>query len=149
MGRVPGWLEIEVAAHFGCYLYGVAWVETVGGFEPTALYGVPYELPLKDKCAIHAAGPAGEVIGCASFTEVGARKDRQDVIASGYLGSFEVLVEKAVSILHTRTTRFNRLVQLLRRKLESNDLVRIGSLPLGKTGAYLLDQNALAPQDDD
>jgi hypothetical protein len=136
----------EVATYFGARVRGIALTQTTGGLQAVAIYETRIAMPLEDRWIIKAAGPAGEVVAFGRYGVLGASIDRQHVRAIGYLDDFELLVQKATSILQTRRIRFDRLVSLLKQKIESNEVLTMEPLRRDKLGVYLLDEAALAPE---
>jgi len=114
----------EVATYFGARVHGIALTHKNDGLEAVALYETRIDMPLKDRCTIKAAGPAGEVIAFGRYGALGASVDRQHVREIGYFGDFDLLVQRATSILQTRRTRFDRFASLLKQKIYESDEVR-------------------------
>lgn len=135
----------EVAIHFGVRVHGVALSQVIGGVEAAAFYETRIEMPPKDWCTIKAAGPAGEVVAFGSYSPTGARRDLEDIRSSGYLEDFDALVREATSILFLRKVRFEGLTRkLCNRIFESDEVLTMNRLKLGRIGAYLLDEADLA-----
>jgi hypothetical protein len=112
----------EVAIHFGGSVRGIALEPKNGGIVAQAIYEIPENLAVEDRCTIFAAGSAGEVLAYRVYGFEGAIGDRADIAALNPEADYDSLVEKAGTILRSRSERFDRLSHLLRRKLLYTDI---------------------------
>jgi hypothetical protein len=139
-----------VARYFGANVYGIALSRVDGGMEAAAIYETSITMGLKDWCTIKAAGPAGEVIVFGRYGRAGARRDVDDVQSRGWVGNFDILVRQATFILQARQERFDRLTRALcNRILESDEIIAMAPLRLGRIGAYLLGEDEFAGDEKD
>ena len=111
---------------------------------------------MQEICTICAAGSAGEALVYGGYGQLrrrstrcsdglGASGNRLDVEGYDRAADYDLLVDEAKKILLGRRASFDRLARMLKWKLLcSNDELTMELLPVGKMGAFVLNQSDLA-----
>jgi len=100
---------------------------------------------VQEICTICAAGSAGEALVYGGYGQLGASGNRLDVEGYDREADYDLLVDEAKKILLSRRASFDRLARMLKWKLLcSNDELTMELLPVGKMGAFVLNQSDLA-----
>ena len=127
-----------VAAHFGADVLGIAFALETAGFRAMALYNTPPPSSVDDLSVIYAAGSAGEQLVYGEYGDVGALGDRKDLERVGATLDYPTLVSRAQDILDNRRAHFDRVTTLVTERLHSSQEIRMGLLPNGMEGAFIL-----------